>query len=54
MEVCENFICRYNIDDLCNDNVLCGDCLYCDCDNCVYHTRISDFAEYCSKSDDVE
>ena len=51
LEVCDRFLCRYNVDDLCNDNVMCGDCLYCDCDNCVYHVRVSEFAEVCVLQD---
>ena len=47
MTVCDSFLCKYNVDDLCNDNVQCGDCLYFQCEYCVYYNRVSEFSEEC-------
>lgn len=51
LELCERFICRYHADDQCNDYVLCGDCMYHDCDSCVYCERVSEFADFCVLQD---
>lgn len=50
MDVCEDFTCKFNVDDYCND-VTCGVCLYRECEYCVYYHRISEFADECILSD---
>ena len=52
MDVCNDFLCQYNVDDTCNDyTVLCGDCLYLECCHCVYYHRVSEFVEECTLQD---